>query len=118
MKIPPRNLPIVFVILALVVTTPHFAIAKSSGSGNGGKKAAPVVPHHTTIQTISATSITIKSSGTKTLTITQDTVITFKRQTVKFDALKPGMRVSFVAASDPTIAARIDADDPPAEAKK
>jgi hypothetical protein len=116
MKFPPRNLIAGVVALILFLAIPHVAFAKSPA---GGKKPAPVAPHHTTIQTISATSITIKqSSGSKTLAITQDTVITFKRQTVKFDALKPGMRVSFVAGSDPTVAARIDADDPPTEAKK
>ncbi len=117
MKIPPRNLILGLAVLLLVFTTSDIAFAK----GSGGKKAASSpAPHHTTIAMINANSITVKEpTGTRTLTITQFTQITFKGQLARFDALvEPGMRVAIGAGTDPTVAERIDADDPPADGKK
>lgn len=75
-------------------------------------------PRHTTVESVSADSISIQGAkGSKSFKITKDTVFTFKGKTVKADELKPGMRVSVSAGVDPTVAARIAADDPPKESE-
>jgi hypothetical protein len=117
MKIPPRTLLIWAAALVLALVVPDLAFAKSLG----GKKPAPSspVPHHTTISSITATSITVKEpKGLRTLAITQFTQFTYKGSAVRWEALKPGMRVAIGAGTDPNTAERVDADDAPSDGKK
>ncbi len=82
-------------------------------------KKDPPKAEHTTITSISADSITISEGGkAKTFTITKDTEIDLKGQKAKVEDLKAGMRVSVSMGSDPTIASRINASDPPKEDPK
>jgi len=71
--------------------------------------------HHTTIESISATSITIdQPGGVKTYKITPNTEISFKGQTTTVDQLQVGMRVQVTPdAADDETAGEIQADDPP-----
>jgi hypothetical protein len=71
--------------------------------------------HHVTIETVSATSITVdEPGGVKTYKITANTEITFKGQTVTVDQLQAGMRVQVTPdAADEDTAGEIMADDPP-----
>jgi hypothetical protein len=86
--------------------------------GPGDKKGHEDSHRATTIDSVSADSISIKGAkDAKTYKITKDTVFTFKGKTVKADEIKPGMRVSVSAGTDPTVAARITADDPPKESE-
>ena len=81
----------------------------------GNPTPRPRVHHHTLIETVSADSITITAGETeKTFKITKDTEVTFKGTTTTADQLQAGMRVSITPdAVDPTIAASVQANDPP-----
>ena len=82
------------------------------------KKEPPKV-EHTTITSISAESITISEGGkAKTFKITKDTELSLKGQKATADDLKAGMRVSVSVGSDPTVASRVNASDPPKEDPK
>jgi len=77
-------------------------------------KPTPFVPHHTLIGSISATQITINTfTSSKTYKINKDTVITYQGNTVTTADLKPGMKVSITAGTDPDVAATITASPPP-----
>jgi hypothetical protein len=108
--------PRILLVLSLATT-----LATGVVFGAGGKlpPKKEYVPEHTTITSISADSLTISSGGTaKTYKLTKDTVLTFKGQTAKPEDLKAGMRVSVTMASDPTVASRVNASDPPKEESK
>jgi hypothetical protein len=101
-------LPIALALGLLCV--PQFAQAK------GGSKPKPTPNHHhVTIESISATSITVdQPGGVKTYKITANTEISFKGQTATVDQLQVGMRVQVTPdAADEDTAGEIQADDPP-----
>jgi len=73
-----------------------------------------LVPHGTTIGTISADSITVNGpEGQKTYKITSQTVIEFNGQAKKASDLNSGMRASITVGTSPNVAARISASEPP-----
>jgi hypothetical protein len=73
------------------------------------------VHHHTTIESVSANSITVNApDGVKTYKITNFTEISFKGQSATVDQLQAGMRVQVTPdAADDQTAGEIQADDPP-----
>jgi hypothetical protein len=91
----------------------------SFAKGGGGKSAPKATPnhHHTTIESVSATSITVSAAdGVKTYKIASSTEITFKGQSATASQLQTGMRVQVVPdAVDETIAGEIQADDAPVD---
>jgi hypothetical protein len=97
------------ILLALTLCIPSPAKAGTS------KPRATPVHHHTLIESISATSITIsQAGGAKTFKITPNTEITFKNETTTVDKLQAGMRVQVTPdAADPDTAGQIAANDPP-----
>src|SRR4051794_9929988 len=109
--------PRILLVLSLATT-----LATSAAYAAGAGKLPPkkeYVPEHTTITSISADSLTISSGGTaKTYKLTKDTDLTLKGQKAKVEDLKAGMRVSVTMASDPTVASRVNASDPPKEEPK
>jgi hypothetical protein len=82
-----------------------------------GKPKATPEHHHVTIESVSATSITINQpGGVLTYKITPFTEITFKGQTTTVDQLQAGMRVQVIPdAADAATAGEIQADDPPVD---
>jgi hypothetical protein len=101
---------IIPVILSLgLVCLPGIAQAKSS------KPKPTPNHHHVTIESVSATSITINQpGGVVTYKITPSTEITFKGETATVDQLQAGMRVQVTPdAADDSAAGEIQADDPP-----
>ena len=103
-----KKLPRIFLVLLTLVAFVSVADARSK------KKKEPPKPAGTVIASVSADSITI-ATGTvsKTYAITQFTEVLFKGQRTALTALQPGMGVSVTQGSDPTKAARINANDPP-----
>lgn len=98
-------------LIALALCAPPVAQAR-----NSSKPRATPVHHHTTIESVSADSITVNSAdgSTKTYKITSGTEITFKGETVPASQLQAGMRVSVTAdAADDSVAGQITANDPP-----
>lgn len=73
------------------------------------------IRHHVTIESVSATSITInQAGGVKTYKISPNTEISFKGQSTTVDQLQAGMRVQVTPdAADDDTAGEIMADDPP-----
>jgi hypothetical protein len=115
----PRTLANILVILALVFAASGMSFAKGNKGGKPNGSPAPTAAHHTTILMISPNSITVREpKGTKDFVITQFTSFTFKGTPVRVEALKSGMRVAIGTGTDPRVAERIDADDPPADGKK
>jgi hypothetical protein len=114
----PRNLLILVVALgvqALCVTDSH-AATKPPPPPRKQEKATPV-PTHTTIEAISADSITLNEpNGKKTYKITKDTEFDLKGEKVKLEDLKVGMRASVSVGSSPDVARRISASEAPPEA--
>ena len=105
--IPRIVLPILF---ALAICMPRLAEAETKA-----KPRATPAHHHTVIESVSATSITVSSAaGSKTYKITKDTEITFKGDTTTVDQLQTGMRVQVTPdAADENTAGKISANDPP-----
>lgn len=108
--------PLLFAALLLLVALPDGAFA---GRPFPKVKPTPVPPHHTTIASISADSITVdEAKASKTYKITSNTEITYKDQKATVSDLHAGMRVSVTAGADPETAARIAANEPPKEPVK
>ena len=79
------------------------------------KEKARPTPFHVVIESVSASSITVKKQeGDVTYKIDRNTEISYKGQTVTADQLQAGMRVSVTAdAVDATLASLVQAEDPP-----
>jgi hypothetical protein len=107
----PRIVPSVLLAFTLLVL-PGFAHA-----GQKSKPRPTPNHHHVTIESVSATSITISEpGGLKTFKIASTTEITYRGQTVPVDQLQPGMRVKITPDSvDETVAGDILADEAPVD---
>jgi hypothetical protein len=71
-------------------------------------------PTPTTIDSITATTITVKDAkAPKTYWITNLTVVTYEGNLANLSDLKPGMRVDITVGMNPTTAERISADAAP-----
>jgi hypothetical protein len=97
-----------------------FTLLVLPGSAHAGEKSKPrPTPnhHHTTIESVSATSITISApGGLQTFKIASTTDITYRGQTVTVDQLQAGMRVKITPDSvDETVAGEILADEAPVD---
>jgi hypothetical protein len=103
------------VILPLVLTLGLLCLP---GTGQAKSKPRPTpAHHHVTIESVSATSITVSQpGGVVTYKITPSTEITFAGQTTTVDQLQSGMRVQIIPdAADDTAAGEIQADAPPVD---
>jgi hypothetical protein len=125
----PRNILTVLLAVGSLTLLPALAEAKTPDKDKGktaakGNRPAPKkdekpAPIRPTITTISADSITMTDAhGKQTYKIDERTEVTFKGQKATVDSLKPGMRVSIVKGSDPTVAGRISANEAPKDAPK
>ena len=105
------------VLVLGLCSLPAIKVDAKGGGGFPGKGKARATPvhHHVTIESVSATSITIdEPGGVKTYKIDKTTEITFKGQAATVDQLQAGMRVEVTPdAADETLAGQIQADDPP-----
>ena len=87
-----------------------FLLMASPAFGASKKKPSPTPSQAPTIESVTATSITVKeATTTKTLAITQFTEITVNGQRATAAELKSGMTVNITLGTDPSKASRIHA---------
>jgi hypothetical protein len=105
------NKPSMKRLICLLLALGMFAVPASiSAKGLHVKPSTKAEHKETVIESISATSISVKHPNeTKTYVITKDTGLFCDGKKVDISALSAGMRVSITAGADPKVASIISA---------
>jgi hypothetical protein len=104
---------LICVLLAVMVIDPAF--------GKGKKKKATPGPafHQPIISMVGINAITLSDDkATRTFTVSRFTEISVNGQRGTITDLKPGMKVNVTIGTDPTQAARINAEGVPTEGSR